>query len=231
MTRALSNRGLFAAAAALTSALIAIPIAAPDSASGQAPRPSEERRPRSAVEVAHTMVLTPRRRADLAQIEIEISDPRLTRAPRLAVTDLAVVLEPGRGDLPGALGGSGGTGVAAERRLIRARLLVVAGGRLRRGPESWCGGFDRGRSVCTVDCDGGAFALLRPASAPGPRPGRPGADDATPLALSIGSAGDADEPGDDTSVTLDACRSEAEAPARLVTRGGLRRSEIPLAED
>lgn len=167
--------------------------------------------------------LQPSRRSDLDSIEIEISDPRQTRSPRRAVTDLLVVLLPGRMPLDRALEFSVGTGPAADRRLFRALITAVSGGRLHRVPTAWCSGFNAGRSVCDVECDGGRFTLRRSAQAE------------STFALILGQAASGDGSGDagigeTTGIAFSACSLDSAADTRLVARHGAM-GEIALRRD
>lgn len=163
--------------------------------------------------------LQPSRRSDLDTIEIEIADPRQTRSPRRAVTDLLVVLLPGRTPLDRALVQPGGRGPAAERRLYRARLTAVSGGRLHRGPSAWCSGFDGDLSVCDVDCDGGRFSLRRGSMA----------DEGFALIVGPG-AGDDATGSEGGGISLSACHLDGGGETRLVARRGAV-ADIALSAD
>lgn len=167
--------------------------------------------------------LQPSRRSDLDNIELEMSDPRQSRSPRRAVTDLLVVLLPGPSPLNRALEDWVGTGPAAERRLFRARITAVSGGRLHRVPTAWCSSFKSGLSVCDVECDGGRFTLRRSAQSDGT------------FALGLGAAanGDGSEEtgiGATAGIALTACSLDSAADMRLVARNG-RHADIALRAD
>lgn len=165
-----------------------------------------------------TIELQPAERAELDTIELELSDPRQTRPARRAVSDLLVVLSPGRTPLDRALDPSSGRGTAAERRLFLARLTIVSGGRLMRGPAAWCGGFVGGLSVCEADCDGGTFSLRRD----------PTGHARFTLLVSSGASEAAS--GASGGVSLSACTFDGTGETRLVARrGGI--ADIALRAD
>ncbi len=164
--------------------------------------------------------LQPSQRADLDSIEVEISDPRQTRSPRRAVTDLLVVLLPGRTPLDRALDPSGGLGVATERRLFRAQVTVVSGGRMHRGPVAWCSGFNDGLSICDVECDGGRLSIRHSPKA------------ATKFALIVGPGASGDDSGGSSGggISLSACSLDGADDMRLVARRGSV-ADIDLSDD
>lgn len=167
-----------------------------------------------------TLDLQPMRHADLDNLEIEFADVRQTRPSRRGITDLLVVLLPGRTPLDRALASAGGVGVATERRLFRAQVTAVSGGRLYRAPIAWCGSFGDHLSVCELDCDGGRFSLRRGGSA------------AARFALIVGpGAGDVDSGAAASGgLTLSACSLEATGESRLVARNGAV-ADIALGHD
>lgn len=165
------------------------------------------------------IALTPLKRAELDVLQVERWDPRETRAPRQPVTDLLIELLPGRGDLRRALSGESGTGVAAETRLFKARVMAVSGGRLHVGDPAWCGGFENGISICRLDCDGGRFAL------------RGARDAAVRLDLLVGGTDNAADAGEAVGFALGACGADSADQLRLVPKSGRTSALVSLASE
>jgi hypothetical protein len=174
--------------------------------------------PRQAAEKPVAIELGAAKPAEVAGLEIEVSDPRRPRPSRRAVTDIAVILLPGRLDLDVAMGAAGGVGTAAGRRLFRARIAVVAEGRIVRAPLAWCGGFAGGFARCEADCDGGSFALRREA----------GRDRALRLLLGELVAGAVDDGAG--GLVLTACQVDGGEALRLVPRRGAS-AGVSLGQD
>lgn len=185
-------------------------------------RPSARERSRGApaTAAAKTAVeLVPSRRSELDRLEIEMPDPRETRAPRRAISDLVVELSPGRVDLEQALAGGSGSGIAAERHLFRARVLVVSGGRLYRGAPAWCGGFERDLSTCAVDCEGGRFGLKMRS---GPRGS---------MIVIVGELPGNRDTGDRPGFAINGCAFDTASELRMVPKQGAAAAEIVLTSE
>lgn len=171
---------------------------------------------------AAVVELVPAKRSDLERIEIEMPDPRLTRAPRRPISDVMISLSSGRGDVRQVWTGRGGTGIAGEQQLFRARMMVVSGGRLHRGAQASCGGFERELSICTVDCDGGRFGLRR-------RAGATGAMDLIVGELP-GRAGDA-EAGEPAGFAMNSCALDQASEIMIVPKSNTPTAEIALGTE
>lgn len=202
------RRSASALVATLTPALAAVGLAL---LSAPVTRAAEPRRapPPASID------LQPAEQSNLDTVELEIADARQTRPQRRDITDLLVVLLPNRTPLDRALGPAGGHGTAAERRLFLARLSVVSGGRLIRGPSAWCGGFEGGLSVCEVDCDGGRFSIRLNTTG----------DARFALIVGPGTSSDDDSGGGtgartNGGVSLSACSLDGAGDTRLVARRG-----------
>lgn len=185
-------------------------------------RPSARERSRGPAATAAAKVaveFVPSRRSELERLEIEILDPRETRAPRRAISDLVVELSPGRIDLDQALAGGSGSGIAAERHLFRARVLVVGGGRLYRGAPAWCGGFERELSTCAVDCEGGRFGLKMRSGARGS------------MIVIVGELPGNKDTGDRPGFAINGCSFETASEQRLVPKHGAVAAEIVLTSE
>jgi hypothetical protein len=152
--------------------------------------------------------------ADLERIEIETIDLRKTRPDRRAVTDLALELVAADGQsIDAALTlANGRTAAGGRRTLMRARVFLVAGGRLSKHIEASCTAWDGDVSICTVDCESGRFGLRR---------GRDAG-----VVLMLGRLPRDIDLAERLGFSVSTCGSQDEH--RLVPKGGRMLVELPL---
>lgn len=133
------------------------------------------------------------------------------------VSDLMLAVDGAGDDARRALAAADGERQRGSPGLFRARLYVVAGGRLYADAKGWCSAWRANESWCSVDCDGGGFMLRRT-----PAPG------AGALELVIeGASGtqvDVLAPG----LALTACRAGEDDEIRLHPAGALGEARIPF---
>jgi hypothetical protein len=155
-------------------------------------------------------------RGDLQAIDIEIPDVRVSRPERRVLTDLMVQVTAPGGALR-ALALADGAKPGKSRSILSARLFVVSAGRIYADALAACGAWQRDLSRCTVDCDGGQFAIRR---------GAGGGYD-----LIIGTLPDDVSDEIATGVMLAPCGLETFSGARLVPQPGRTFAELPMGTD
>lgn len=111
--------------------------------------------PRTAVEVRL------RNPADARLIEVAVADPASGRVARRPVTDLMLRLSVGRNDIDAALRMANGQPPNRDDGLMHVRLYAVSQGRLLKQGEARCDRWIEDATMCTLACDGGAFAIRR----------------------------------------------------------------------
>ncbi len=156
-------------------------------------------------------------RGDLQALEIEFPDFRVARPQRRELSDLLLQIS-APGGASAALSMADGAGPAKGRSIFSARIFLVSEGRLHADAAAACAPWQRDVSKCTMDCDGGQFAIRRSPDSGGfdlvigPLPGEV-SDDAT------------------AGLTLAPCGPETTGSARLVPKAGRSLVELPLGSD
>jgi hypothetical protein len=149
-------------------------------------------------------------------VEIALTAPLATRSERRAITDLLLEVTSRGGDIEPLLALANGRPAATGRReLFKARLMLVSGGRIFTETQASCGPWEGDISVCEMECDGGRFALRRPATAA-----------ASGMRVMVGAL-PSDIDGDQRQgFAISACGLEAEHEVRVVPRSGRGLVEI-----
>ncbi|MEZ5818359.1 MAG: hypothetical protein R3D44_14870 [Hyphomicrobiaceae bacterium] len=139
-----------------------------------------------------------------------------TQTVRRPVTDLLVRLRTTGGtSIDDLLSAVSADHASATATLFHAELILSAAGRIHVEDRAACGPWQADTAICRTECDGGAFALIRPRSATG---------DA--LRLVIGRIPAIRDAGFGETVRLGAC-SDTDAPGGLASRNGAS-SEVLL---
>ncbi|MGQ0672763.1 MAG: hypothetical protein ACT4N2_07790 [Hyphomicrobium sp.] len=148
-------------------------------------------------------------RAGLDRIEIEVSDPATLRPERRAISDLRLDAWTATDDLVAILKLPNGQPPQAGRELFAVQVVAVSGGRLHTRARASCGPWEGDVSVCSLDCDGGRFALRRsPRMAP------------TALRLMIGVLPRDIDIGEKPGFALSGCGLDATTEWRVVPKPG-----------
>jgi hypothetical protein len=92
------------------------------------------------------------KRAQLSLITVSLPDPSLAKPQLNAVTDIRLLFSPKRGNAAPSRNGT-------PQAEFAARVYAVASGRVCAGPPARCGTFTEGIAQCSLDCEGGGFAL------------------------------------------------------------------------
>lgn len=103
---------------------------------------------------------------ELVRLKASFSKPGTSQPYTVIPSDLAVQISAGGADIDALLRLGNGRRPTNGRSLFRARVLVVANGRLHRGGVAWCGAWIDNSSTCRVDCDGGEFTIYRDGNDP-----------------------------------------------------------------
>lgn len=130
--------------------------------------------------------------AEIGGLELLIPDPASGRSARRAISDLLVRLRAPGQDIGAALALGNDIAIDRDDGLMQAQLYIVAQGRLLAPAQARCERWSGDTAVCTLHCDGGAFALRRTPRVSG-----------LTLVLGGSASGGDDEPR--PAIRLDAC--------------------------
>lgn len=167
---------------------------------------------------SETVELRVASRGDLQALELEFPDVRVTRPQRRGLSDFLLQVS-AAGGASVALSLPDGARPAQGRSIFSTRLFIVSQGQLHADAVATCAPWQRDVSICTMDCDGGQFAVRR----------SPGGGDGFDLVFGArpGEIRD-DAPA---GLTLAPCGLETTGEARLVPKAGRALVELPLGGD
>lgn len=164
-----------------------------------------------------TMEFIVQNRASLGSAEVELMQANATKAERVAVTDMLIILAKPDGDIRAALTQPETAGTHPDESGAHFRLLVVAGGRLYAEARAQCKGWQNDVSKCSLACDGGNFALRRNAG--------------SPLELLVGAVPGGSGQDNGRGVLISSCEFDGSAEVRLAPKSGQGLAVIGLVAD
>ena len=164
-----------------------------------------------------TMEFVVQNRASLGSAEVAILDARATKPERHPVTDMLIILAKPGGDVRAALTQTETAAANPDEAGAHFRLLVVAGGRLYAEARAQCKGWQNDVSQCSLDCEGGNFALRRNAG--------------SPLELLVGAVPGGVGQNNERGVLISGCEFDGNAEVRLTPKSGHGLAVIGLVAD